>query len=297
MNDVAQLLAQVEHLPTLPEVPLRVLQLMDDPETSLGDVSVEIALDPVLAGRVLKLANSPLYAGRGGADTLASAVVRIGLREVRTLVVTVGVVQAFNSPTRILSLREAWRHAIGSAVLARKLASDTKLREPDRAYLAALLHDVGALVLALCFEDRFERAILNARKLDLPGCDALENEFQVAIPVLSARILDHWNFPAPIVEAVEHQRAPERAPEQQALAELLLASDRICRHCGLGIEYPGDSRREWLREIPPKLLERAARDVAVSDYLAGLTTALDMLGQILGVLFPDDEPQRTTLLS
>jgi HD-like signal output (HDOD) protein len=297
MNDVAQLLEQVEHLPTLPEVPLRVLQLMDDPETSLGDVAIEIALDPVLAGRVLKLANSPMFAGRGGADTLASAVVRVGLREVRALVVTVGVIQAFNSPTRILSLREAWRHAIGSAVLARKLASDVGVREADRAYLAALLHDVGALVLALCFEDRFEQAILNARKLDLPGCEALESEFKVAIPALSARILERWNFPAPIIEAVEYQRMPEQAPEQQVLAELLLASDRICRHAGLGIEYPGDSRREWLLEVPPKLLERAARGGEVTDYLAGLTTALDMLGQILGVLFPDDEPAHTTLLS
>jgi len=297
MTEVAKLLAQVEQLPTLPEVPLRVLALMNDPETSLGDVAIEIALDPVLAGRVLKLANSPLYAGRGGTDTLASAVVRIGLREVRALVVTVGVVQTFSSPTRILNLREAWRHAIGSAVLARKLAVDLGEREPDRAYLAALLHDVGTLVLALSFETRFERAILSARELDLPGCEALEKEFEIPIPALSARILECWNMAPGVVEAVEYQNTPELAPEQQSLATLLLAADRLCRHCGLGVEYPGDSRREWLLEIPTKLLERAARDSSVTDYLNGIATALDMLGSILAVLFPDAETPHTTLLS
>jgi len=296
MSDVAQLLAQVEHLPTLPEVPLRVLQMMDDPDVALGDIAIEIALDPVLAGRVLKLANSPLFASRGGADTLTSAVMRVGLREVRALVVTVGVVQAFDAHTRILSLREVWRHAIGSAVLARKLAVDLRERDPDRAYLAALLHDVGSLVLALCFADRFERAILSARERDLPGVQALEQEFQIRIPVLSARILERWNLPAPIVEAVEHQHTPEQVPEQRTLAEILLTSDRLCRHSGLGVEYPGDARREWLREIPPKLLERAARDSAVTDYLNGVATSLEMLGQILAILFPDSEPARDTLL-
>ena len=285
-SGIDALLYQAERLPTLPEIPMRALALMDEPDPSLPEIGDLIAMDPVISARVVRLANSPVFGARSRVESIGTAVCRLGIREVRTLLVTISVIDALYAECEGLDLREVWRHAIGSAVIAKRLASDAGLGQPDAAYLAGLLHGIGDIFLALHFAKRFESAIATANPQRGGVGAALREEFKFSPVEICGRLLERWNIPAPVIEAVVYHDRPEEAPEQGELAEVVRAADRICRAYGIGFDYPGDPERAWLEEVPPEFLERVAKGSEPERYLETLEVVVESLAEILVALLP-----------
>lgn len=299
MDPLEQLIRQVDSLPTLPAVPVRVLELLDDAETTLDQIGETIGLDPVLASRVMRLANSSYFGGGARASTLEAAVMRLGTGEVRSAVLTIAVIDALPQESLLLDLREFWRHALASAVISRRLARDVRSFDPERAYLAGLVHGLGEIILALYFPDRFERAILDARSAQRAARESLQEEFKFLPPELAARVLERWSFPEEIVEAVEHQLSPGGAPAQRALAAILLAANRICGELGIGITYPGDPERDWIAEIPADVVAGLPPEqrLDLPAYLRTLGAEVEAVAEMIGAIFSQSAPARTTLLS
>ena len=276
-----RLLDQADELPTLPDIPARALALMDQEDVSLPEVGDVVALDPVLSARVVRMANSPVFAARGQIESIGAAVVRLGARELRALLLTVSVVEALKPESSGLDLREIWRHTIASGVLGRRLARDLGEPEPDRAYLAGLLHALGDVILAVCFPDRFKSALTRADADASP----LDTEFGVSPALCCATLLRHWNIPASIVEAVAFQGAPERAPTHERLARIVATASCACRAFGLYPAPPTQPPRDWRAELPTDLLAEAYGDDP-DHYLSTLETLIESLNEILTILVP-----------
>lgn len=250
MDPLGEILAQVENLPTLPDVHVRIAELLDDPYCDPKEVARTLELDPVLAGRLIQMANSALFGGMARTDSVSSALMRLGARETRSLVLTSSILEAFDDVTGTVDLRDFWALGLASGLCCRQIAKDLGLLTVDQAYLAGLVHCLGEAVLAIYFPERFERALLKARA---ESCDLVEtvwSEFGFTHPVLACRLLELWNFPNLIIEAVEYQLDPNEAPNGKLLAGVTLASDRICRELGFLSFDPGDSSRCWLGDIP-----------------------------------------------
>jgi HD-like signal output (HDOD) protein len=258
MESLDQLLARVENLPTLPEIHLRIARALEQEYPNVADVSRMLSLDPVLSGRVIRMANSALFGGSGRTGSVKEAILRIGTLETRNVVITAAVMNTFDRSTSCFDLREFWKLAIASALLARQIGRDLRFREPEQAYLAGLVHCLGEAILALYFPDRFARAIEDARSEECALVEAVWAEFGFTHPGLCARVLEKWNFSPEIVEAVEYQLDPGEAPNAALLASVVFAADRICRDLGVGPEEPGGLKRAWLEEIPEVVRERLA---------------------------------------
>ncbi|HEX3757400.1 MAG TPA: HDOD domain-containing protein [Kofleriaceae bacterium] len=136
-------------LPAMPTVPQRCLDILRDPDFNVRKLVKELEAEPVLALLVVRAANTASYGRGGGSQALDQAVVRIGARQLKTLITEYAVNELFESSNRQLkeANRKVWEHSVVVALLARDIAALVGNIEPDTCYLAGLLHDIGKPVL------------------------------------------------------------------------------------------------------------------------------------------------------
>ena len=186
-------------LPTLPEVALRVRDVVDDENASASQIADIIGQDAALSARLLQVANSPLYRGRQEIDRLSMVISRLGNKLVRNLVTSQVMKQMFQATNDMVDqrLRAVWEHSVQVAAIARALAGQTPGVEPDQAMLGGLLHDIGTLPILYRAEERDEL-------LETPGL--LDHLIESLHTRIGGAILKHWKFPEALVAvAAEHE--------------------------------------------------------------------------------------------
>ncbi len=202
-------------LPTLPEVALRVRDVVDDENASANQIADIIAQDAALSARLLQVANSPLYRGRQEIDRLSMVVSRLGNKLVRNLVTSQVMKQMFQATNDMVDkrLRDVWEHSVQVAAIARALAANTPGVMPDQAMLAGLLHDIGTLPILYRAEERDEL-------LETPG---LLDELILRLHTrIGGAILKHWKFPDMLVAvAAEHENLERDHPGPADLIDVV----------------------------------------------------------------------------
>ncbi|MEW8052441.1 MAG: HDOD domain-containing protein [Candidatus Thiodiazotropha sp.] len=179
-------------LPTLPEVALKVRDAVEREQSSANQIADIIASDAALSARLLQVANSPLYRGRMTIDNLQMAVARLGVRLVRSLVVSLIMQQIFQATSDLLDakFRQVWEESVQIAALSRVLAANTDHLDKEQAMLAGLIHNIGALPI-LAFAESHDELLEDAAELDRV-IDALS-------PQIGQRILEMWDFPESLI--------------------------------------------------------------------------------------------------
>ncbi len=187
-------------LPTLPAVATRVLELGEDPYAGSCELASTIAPDPALSARLLKAANSPLYAQRRAVDNLRQAISLLGFNTAITLALSFSLQPSDNGGC--VDKRAYWHRSLTAAISARALAELSNAGDSGRFFLAALLQDIGMLVLEQTDPEEYARLLdaatshgeLARLEIDAFGFDHAH---------LGARLLEQWNLPHPICQAVE----------------------------------------------------------------------------------------------
>jgi putative nucleotidyltransferase with HDIG domain len=194
-----------KRIPAFPKAVMRALTLMRDPRASLDDIIAAASLDPGLAGPVMQLANSALFASRARVATLSQAIARLGFATTQKVITSAAVGPLFASS----SLRDTWRHSVRVADIADQLATRAGVIDSAEAYLAGLLHDVGRIaLLSLPAADtiRLEEAMSG-------GCARVYAERLILgtdHAVLGGKIAAEWRLPEEMTEAILQHHRPER---------------------------------------------------------------------------------------
>ncbi len=209
--DLEQVTAQIRQLPSLPAVVVEVLESFEDEHADSGAIGYKIAQDQALSAKVLRVANSSFYGLQGKVVTVKDAMVVLGFSNVRTLVIAAGVKGSFPAvATGWFDLNALWMHGIVAAVCARSFAGDAGIN-PDRAFTAGLLHDIGRVVLATCFPDHYRR-VTEYRALH--DCYPIEAERQVLgldHAAVGGALTERWKFAPVIQQAVAGHHSPPEA--------------------------------------------------------------------------------------
>ena len=184
-------------LPTLPEVALRVRHAVEREDSNARQVADIIATDAALSARLLQVANSPLYRGRVQIDSLQMAVARLGVRVVRSLVVSLIMQQIFQATNDLLDrkFRQVWEESVQIAALSRVIAGGHDHLDKDQAMLAGLIHNIGALPV-LAMADNYDELLEDAAEL--------ERVINALSPEIGSRILQMWDFPEALVDVTRH---------------------------------------------------------------------------------------------
>ncbi|MEQ8857813.1 MAG: HDOD domain-containing protein [Pseudomonadales bacterium] len=175
-------------LPTLPEVALRVRDAADDPNVSAQSLGRVIGEDPSISGRMIKVANSPLYRGAQTIEDLNMAISRMGVDFAANLASGIAMQQLFQATSELVDrkLRQVWAHASAVAGVSAVLARNFSRLRPDEASLAGLTHVIGVLPILSWAEDHPD-LLSNSMTLD-QVIDSIH-------PSLGTMILQSWDFP------------------------------------------------------------------------------------------------------
>ncbi len=185
-------------LPTLPEVALKVREVVQDPDATAAQLADIIVTDAALSARLLKVANSALYRGRVPVESVQTAVSRLGLQMVRNLVTSLVMEQMFKPTSRTLEkrMRKLWEHSTEVAAISQVIASKQPHIKTDEAMLAGLIHNIGVLPILMRAET-VPGLIEDDVRLD----QLVENLY----PRIGAAILKNWQFPQNLITvAAEH---------------------------------------------------------------------------------------------
>lgn len=242
--------------PTHGEIALRVQRLLDDPECSLDALGKLIGAEPILATRVLAIANSIAYNPGGRAiSELKSAVSRLGLAALRALAAAIIVRQMKDLPSdpahRALAAK-LWEHTASVASLASVIARRVTQQNPDAAFFAGIVHEIGSFYLI-------------ARASTFPGL--LENDLELwhgeGEAAVGRAVLHALHAPAPVVDAMETLWAGYLRMPPESLGDTLLLADQLSP-----IESPIDALAGMSRQGMAVELEVLIDDETLTSILA-----------------------------
>ncbi|MCA9772594.1 MAG: HDOD domain-containing protein [Myxococcales bacterium] len=222
-------LRNIDDLPTLPAVALRIAQSLNSPDVSIVQVGQEIERDQAICAKVLKLVNSPFYGFSGRIPSIQRALVLLGFNVVRSLVLGLSVFDRGGE-----RVRDLWLHSLGVSTAAEILARKLQMPDADEIATAALLHDIGkvlAHVKAPSFVDKVrDFAIEN-------GCVTLHAEREVLgtdHAEMGRFMAEKWTLPRVITEVVAFHHAPDLAAAAARQAAVVHVADAIVKGFGYG---------------------------------------------------------------
>jgi putative nucleotidyltransferase with HDIG domain len=214
-------------LPPFSPVAVRLMSVLADERAPFKEIARLIALDPVLAGEVLRLANSGLYGRWLRVSSLLEAIARLGTARLSQIAITAALWRGLPRRTAPF-VREWWRHSIAAALLAQQCGQDLPT---DHAYTAALLHGIGQLAL---FEDAPDDYPNLVERVYADGADLLDYErdvFHVDHASLAGLILESWGLPEKLCEAVARHHDMD---EDRGLALAVQTGCATAEHVGFG---------------------------------------------------------------
>ncbi len=218
------LLALLERVPPLPAIVLELLRSLDDENANIAQLARKIGLDPPLSARILRVVNSPFYGMQGQVSSLSEAVMVLGFSNVRSLALAASLSSRFKlRPAGGLDPAYLWEHSFCTALACRLLARLARVN-PETAFTAGLLHDIGRIGLLVLDEKHVQEIVELRTGKTLSASQAERQVLGFDHAQLGARLLERWRLPPAIVRAVERHHTPDLEPTE-TLTDLVAVAD------------------------------------------------------------------------
>ncbi len=236
-------------LPTPPPVALDVIQKASQPDCELEEIARIIALDPGLCGGVLRAVNSAMFGLQRPIGSIERAVHFLGLKSVRSLVLSLSLPTMQLQTSTDPRLRDWWTASVAGAIVARELAVKLGRPDPEDDMVSALLSDLGIFILQQVFPTEYAPLLLHTPDvLAYRQCELEEERLGLNHADVSAFILRRWRLPDDIVESIRHHHRPVTTPDfPREVAErsrLLYLAARTAQ-----LQIAPDSQPALLREV------------------------------------------------
>ncbi|MGD2187872.1 MAG: HDOD domain-containing protein [Desulfobacterales bacterium] len=226
--------------PGMPGTALKLLAMIDDPAMRVSQIEKILRHDPGLTANVLRLANSAYFGIPSKVGSIRQAVILLGLKRLIQMVIAACVSAIMDKPVPGYDLPpgELWRHSIAVSVAAEGLVKELKVDAAEEIFTAALLHDVGKLVLGDFVKDDFkqiETALSQGIAFEMAESIVLGTNHAET----GAQILTNWSLPAEIVNAVRWHHAPENADLTSTMLDIVHVANFMSMMIGIGIGRDG----------------------------------------------------------
>ena len=258
-------------LPPAFELIPRLLVLLDDSDVNSDALADVIRIDPGLTADVLQTANSAYAGGGVRVETLRDALVRLGLREVYRIVMKIVASPVLmGTHNKVLQRLDLWKHSLATAIGTQVLAAKTEIEDTEVAFTAGLLHDIGKVVLANRFGDKYGEAVEQS-KAEVKALYLLEqNAFQTDHAQAGASLLQGWNFPEKIIDSIQHHHEP-KAAHVPGRASLVYAANIIAYRLDEGYGFP-----PYTTDPAPEVLELLNLDFeGLQNFESNVKAALE----------------------
>ena len=234
---VADGVAAISHIATLPEITLNIIELVENPRSTAQDLHKIISNDPALVARILKVVNSAFYGLPGQIGSINRAIVLLGLNAVKNIVIAASLAKLFRggriSPN--FAAKDLWTHSVAVGVMSRLLITRINNTLPDEAFLAGLIHDIGILVELQSNRDQLVEVVERAAAEQVRYIDLETTIIGADHQAFGAGLTSKWKFPRSFQYVTGYHHNPMAlAAECRWMTCLVHIADHICCRDGLG---------------------------------------------------------------
>jgi putative nucleotidyltransferase with HDIG domain len=233
-DKVKVLIKNVKELLALPFAVVKIIRLCNDPSASAGDLEKPVHSDPAIAAMIMQRANSAAFASMGQTSSVQRAIMRIGMRSTRNIAASFSVFKLFSKEEKSFGFNRVWFwvHSLTTGICAQGLAALLKYRQPEDAFIAGLLHDIGKMVLDDFLNAEFDKALRMANTEGLPLRIAEKSVFEADHTYVGSRLAGSWGFPSTIADAVGQHHQYERFANETAnlsLGAIVCMADQMAK--------------------------------------------------------------------
>lgn len=272
---LGQILAAIENdslvLPTLPDVAIKLQELIDNPNASADQIVLTLTSDPFISAQLIKSANGAAFADKRPVDNVRGAISRLGYRQVRNLVMAITMNKMFSARNPLINrqMKTVWEHSRAVAAVGYVLAARQPYLSPDQAMLGGLVHRIGVLPLCLHIEKQQLQLAEEALQELLLQCSA----------IIGTKLLQKWNFPSELVAVVgeyENLQRDSANPSRADYTDVITISSLLHRSreediCWEQVSAAG--RLGLTVEDCQTFTERNAARIAAVAEMLGITPA------------------------
>ncbi len=247
MITVEKILEKIDYLPPFPLTVTRALQMLRNPGVTPEEIAEVIKIDQAIALNVLRLCNSSYFGLRRMITNLREAVVYIGLKKLKKIMILSGAQKYFDSGNSGYETQngELWTHVLAVSILAGKMGDKINVHDKDELFISALLHDIGKAVLNEFVLESYDEIMKMVEQNEMTFLEAEKNVFGLDHAEIGARILDKWKFSGEIISAVKKHHSPFEKDDSE-LDNIVRISDTLAMLMGYetgidGLAYHGFS--------------------------------------------------------
>jgi putative nucleotidyltransferase with HDIG domain len=289
MISVEEIRLRIRGLDAMPGVPtilqpLAELLGQDAEHVNLEKVIQLVSFDSTIAAQCLRMANSPLF-GRCNSETIRGAVMALGIKRIEAIVLGCCLNRIVAPDKWAFDALTFWRHCLGCALISGKMARSISYPDPEKAYLAGLLHDVGMLVNTVTCTEEYRQTVAHARKhrvcLEESECECLGFTHCESGAILAQQ----WKFSIDLKSVIEFHHHPGTAAIGRPLVALIHLSDLLCRlrdlgfgyYEAIGVDLAGDEAWSMLVEGYPALatVDLARLTMDIDGTMDEITAVVD----------------------
>jgi len=286
LDEIRPRIRALDAMPSVPAIvqPLAGLLRQDPDQVKLEKVVELVSYDSTIAAQCLRMANSPLF-GRRNTETVRGAVLALGIKRIEAIVLGCCLNRIVPPDKWALDALTFWRHCLGCALVSTRMARLIGYPDPEKAYLAGLLHDLGMLVNTVTCTEEYRRTIAQARERRM-CLDESERECLGFTHCQSGAILaQQWKFSSDVIAVIEFHHNEAKAPIARPLVALVHLSDLLCRlrdlgygyYEAIGVDLAGDAAWSTLVESYPALakMDLARLTMDIDGAMDEITAVVD----------------------
>jgi putative nucleotidyltransferase with HDIG domain len=235
-----EIINNIKQIPTLPNIITRILATLNNPESSAQDAADIISKDPALASKMLRLANSAFYGIPRTISSINNAIVVLGFNTIKALVLSASAIMLFpqDKEKSAFDRTNFWRHSIACGIAARVTAlscAETVTIDPETAFCAGLLHDIGKIILEQFAHEDFLKTVNVARKQSIPLYKAEQKVLGTDHAYIGGLLADKWNLPPVIKFPLMYHHDPEQTEAVEGLTAIINIADHLCHAAGFSL--------------------------------------------------------------
>lgn len=230
-----KIISNILNLNVIPKVVFELMKILDNPNTTAHELNKIISKDQALVTKILSVANSPLYGLQRKVSTIDFAILVLGFKELKSIISVISISDALKNKTdKYLNQKEFMLHSymVGSA--SKKIAKDMGFQNNGEAFIAGFLHDIGISIVHRYLHSNFAMIhdLMETQKLSFRDAEIEVNG--MTHEEIGSFLLEKWNFPAEICDAVLNHHNPGKAQTSPSMAAIVSVADYMTQSLKVG---------------------------------------------------------------
>lgn len=288
MIKARKLFRDTSDLPTLPAIVSQVVAMLNDPDASPDDIADLILSDQVLAARVIRVVNSPLYRTGNAIISVKRALLFIGFKSLREMILTSYFVDGFRKKEQPFDMKIFWINSFSAGAISRYIADQVDYPDIEKAYLVGILHDIGKVFLGHHFKSEYGQMLASIKNTGYAAYEAEYEHFGTTHCEVGLCLAQRWNFPPVYSDIISHHHNSGKATADPLLTAIVALADFYClSHVTLGgitqTSVPGASEKNAWQIFKELVPDQPAS--SLEYFLADLDEEYYAIGKEVEILF------------